>query len=169
MDPLAHASIGLMVKPVYPKAPLWALLTATQVPDLLCFGLMAAGIEHDAVTQLDLAHGVRYLSQSFIAWSHGFFMSIVWSLAVAAIAFILFRDRRVALVVGLMVLSHWMLDFIVYSNLPLLFDNSQFIGIGLITSGPGIMIGIILEIGLIAGGIATFWVTRKRTTVQARG
>lgn len=35
-------------------------------------------------------------------------------------------------------------------------------------SGPGIIIGIILEIGLIAGGIAIYLATRKRTTVQAR-
>jgi len=33
MDPLAHASIGLMVKPFAPKAPIWVLLAATQVVD----------------------------------------------------------------------------------------------------------------------------------------
>ena len=95
-------------------------------------------------------------------------MCIVWSVVVAAIALLLHRDRRTSIVIGLMVVGHWMLDFIVYPNLPLLFDGSPLVGLGLITSGPGFIIGIILEIGLIAGGIATYLVTRKRTTVKVR-
>jgi membrane-bound metal-dependent hydrolase YbcI (DUF457 family) len=168
MDPLAHASIGLMAKSIAPKAPLWALLATTQVPDLLSFGFMAAGVEHGAVTRLDFEHGLRYLSLPSISWSHGLFMCIVWSVAVAAIARFFFRERRTSIVIGLMVFSHWVLDFIVYPNLRLFFGNSPLIGLGLITSGPGLIIGIILEIGLIAGGIAIYFVTRKRATVQAR-
>lgn len=169
MEPFAHASIGLMAKPFAPKAPLWALLAATQVPDLLSFGFMAAGIEHGAVTQLDFEHGLQYLSQQSIPWSHGLFMAVVWSVVVAAIALRFSRDRRTSIVIGLMVFSHWVLDFVVYLNIPLLFDNSHVIGLGLITSGPGLILGILLEIGLIAGGIAIYLKTRKRTTVSARG
>lgn len=66
MEPFAHASIGLMAKPFAPKAPLWALLAATAVPDLLSFGFMAANIEHGAITQLDFDHGLQYLSQQSI-------------------------------------------------------------------------------------------------------
>jgi membrane-bound metal-dependent hydrolase YbcI (DUF457 family) len=169
MEPLAHASIGLMAKPFAPKAPLWALLAATAVPDLLSFGFMAAGIEHGAVTQLDFEHGLQYLSQQSIPRSHGLFMSVVWSVVVAAIALRFSRDRRTSIVIGLMVFSHWVLDFVVYLNIPLFFDNSQVIGLGLTTSGPGLILGILLEIGLIAGGIAIYLKTRKRTTVSARG
>ncbi len=164
MDPLAHASIGLMAKPIAPKAPLWALVAATQVSDLLYFGFQAVGMEHGADTRLDWDHGLEYMSQPFFPWSHGFIMCIVWSLAVAVIALLLCRDRRVSSVIGLAAFSHWILDFIVYPNLPLLFDNSTVIGLGLITSRPGLIVGILLEIGLIAGGIVVYWVTRKRTT-----
>jgi membrane-bound metal-dependent hydrolase YbcI (DUF457 family) len=125
---------------------------------------MAAGIEHGAVTQLDFDRGLQYLSQPSISWSHGLCMSVVWSVVVAAIALRLWRDRRTGLVIGLMVFSHWLLDFVVYLNIPVFFDHSQVIGLGLITSGPGLIIGIVLEIGLIAGGIAVHLVTRKRTT-----
>ena len=169
MEPFAHASIGLMVKPFAPRVPLWALLAVTAVPDLLSFGFMAAGIEHGAVTQLDFEHGLQYLSQQSIPWSHGLFMSVVWSVVVAAIALRFSRDRTTSIVIGLMVFSHWVLDFIVYLNIPLFFDNSQVIGLGLITSGPGLIIGILLEIGLITGGIAIYLKTRKRMTVSARG
>jgi membrane-bound metal-dependent hydrolase YbcI (DUF457 family) len=168
MEPFAHASIGLMAKPLAPKAPLWALVAATQVPDLLSFGFMAAGIEHGADTRMDFAHGLQYLSQPAIAWSHGLFMSIVWSVVVAALAWLFLRDRRTSSLIGLMVFSHWLLDFIVYPYMPLLFDGPPWIGLGLITSAPGLILGIILEVGLIAGGLAVYWVTRKRKAAAAR-
>jgi membrane-bound metal-dependent hydrolase YbcI (DUF457 family) len=164
MDPLGHAAIGLMVKPLAPKAPLWALLAATAVPDLLFFGFQAAGIEYQAVTQFDVDHGLQYLSLPSIPWSHGLFMCIVWSAVVAVIAFLFSRDRRTSIVIGLLVFSHWILDFIVYPIMPILFDNSKMIGLGLITSGPGFIASVILEIGLIIGGIAIYLKTRKQAT-----
>jgi prolipoprotein diacylglyceryltransferase len=168
MEPLAHASIGLMAKSIAPKAPLWALLAATEVLDAVSIGLIAVGIERGATTQLDFEHGLQYLSQQSIPWSHGLFMSLVWSVVVAVIGYLLFRDRRTSILIGLLVFSHWVLDFIVYLNIPVLFDGSSMIGLGLITSRPGLLVGIILEIVLIVGGITIYWVTRKRTRVKAR-
>ncbi len=92
-------------------------------------------------------------------------MCIVWSAVVATIAFLFCRDRRTSIVIGLMVLSHWGLDFIVYPIMPLFFDNSHMIGLGLMTSKRGFIASVILEISLITGGIATYWKMRKRTTV----
>jgi hypothetical protein len=163
VDPLAHASIALMAKPIAPKAPLWLLVAATQVPDLLSFGFMALGIEHGADTQMDFQHGLRYLSTPSIAWSHGLFMGIVWSVVVAAIAFLLLRSRRTSIVAGLMVVSHFLLDFIVYFHIPVLFDNSLSTGLGLITTPFGLITGILMEFVLIGGGIAVYWTTRRRS------
>ena len=168
MDPIAHASIGLITKLVAPKTPVLALLAATQVPDLLSFAFMAAGVEHGADTVLDLEHGLRYLSLPSIAWSHGLLMGAVWSLLVATIAFVFCRDRRASILIGLMVLSHWALDFIVYPYIPLALDGSPWIGLGLITTSPGFIAGILMEIVLIAGGIVAYLVTRRRTASRAR-
>ncbi len=162
MDPLAHASIALITKLLAPKAPLWALVAATEIPDLLYFGLQIAGIEYPAETQLNWARGMEYLSQPFIPWSHGFLMCIIWSIIVAVIAFLFYRERRVSIAIGLMVMSHWTLDFIVYPNMPLLFDHSIVIGFGLITSRLGLILGILLEVGLIVGGLVPYWHHRKR-------
>ena len=38
---------------------------------------------------------------------------------------------------GLMVLSHWLLDFLMHSNLPLFLDGSPLVGLGLENSGTG--------------------------------
>jgi len=154
MEPLAHASIALLAKPLANKAPLWALLAATQVPDLLGIPLIAVGIERGAESKLDFVHGLQYLNTPSIAWSHGIFMSVVWSLLVAASAYYFSRDRRVSLLIGLMVLSHWLLDFIVYRNMPIFFESPPRSGLGLITSPPGLIVGILMEVGLIAASIA---------------
>jgi membrane-bound metal-dependent hydrolase YbcI (DUF457 family) len=160
MDPFAHLSIGLAAaKLADPEAPLWVLGVATQVPDLLFFVFEAAGVEHQAKTHVDFKNGLEYLSQATLPWSHGFFMCTVWSVLAALIVFPFYRDLRTSLVVGSLVLSHWVLDFIVYPNLPLLFDDSPRVGLGLITSGPGFIMGIILDLGLIVAGIGIYFFT----------
>ena len=157
MDPVAHFSIALAAsKLAGPKAPLLVLGAATQIPDLLFFGFQAAGLERKAKTKLDWRKGLKYLSPPLLPCSHGLLMSIVWSLLAAAIAFPFYRDLRTSFVVGLMIFSHWVLDAIVYPNLPLTFEGSREVGLGLITSGPGFIAGIILEVVLIGGGIAIY-------------
>jgi hypothetical protein len=159
----------LAAKPVAPKVPLWALLAATEVPDLLFFVFQLVGIESSGVSVTDLSRGVEIMSLGILPWSHGLFMCVVWSVVAAALALFFYRDRRTSIVMGALVFSHWVLDFIVHiPDLPLLFEGSPVVGLGLWGSGPGLIISGILEIGLLAGGIAIYWVTRKRTTAQAR-
>jgi hypothetical protein len=163
-----HLAIGFAAKPAAPKAPLWILLVATEVFDLLTFGFEAIGIETFASSRTDLNQGVIISSPASIPWSHGLFMCIVWSLLAAAITFLIYRERRTSAVIGLVVFSHWVLDFIVHPpELPILFNGSPTLGLGLWSSGTGLIISIILELSLLAGGIAIYLVVRKRKTVQA--
>ena len=68
-----------------------------------------------------------------------------------------------------MVLSHWVLDFIVHGpDLPLLFGGSPLVGLGLWTSGAGLNTGGILEVGLLAGDIAIYWAARRRAKARTR-
>ena len=77
MDPLAHASVALIARPLAPKAPLWAQVAATQVPDALFFAFEAAGPERQAKTRLDLKHGLIYETHPRLPWSHGLLMNVV--------------------------------------------------------------------------------------------
>ena len=74
MGPPGHLGIGFAAKRIAPKAPLWALLVATEVPDL-----------------------------------------------------------------------------------PLLFEGSPLLGLGLWGSGLGLILSGVLELALLAGGIAMYW------------
>ena len=146
-----HIGVGLAAKPAAPKAPLGALLFSATALDTLWGVFALAGFE-----ALDAS------GNSSLHWSHGLFMSLIWTMAGFAVAFLLTRDRRTSLVIGLLVFSHWVLDFISHPmgmgkelppDLPLLFEGSPKVGLGLYNS---IAAALITDFGLLAAGIAVY-------------
>jgi hypothetical protein len=153
MGPPGHVAIALALKPVVPKASLIVLMVATEIIDLLCFGFLAIGIEHIGENPL-------------LYWSHGLFMSVVWSVLAGFLAFLFSRDRRISLVIGLLVFSHWVMDFISHtSDLPLLFSGSPLVGLGLENS---LVAGLIMEFSLLAAGIAIYFIAKPRKVSEPK-
>jgi hypothetical protein len=149
MGPPGHIAIAFLIKPATPKASLWVLILATEILDLLCFGFMAAGIEHAS-------------PEPYFPWSHGLFMSAVWATIAIGIALYFKKDRQTSAFIGLATLSHWVLDFISHdSDLPLFFDNSLKVGLGLESS---LAAGLLMELSLLAAGVAIYLVSRKKRT-----
>jgi hypothetical protein len=151
-----HIAVGLAAKPVAPKAPLGALLFSATAIDTLWGVFALTGIE-----------SLDFSGASSLHWSHGLFMAVVWSLAGFVIAFLLTRDRRTSLVIGLVVFSHWVLDFVSHPmgmgkelppDLPLLFEGSPKVGLGLYNS---LDAALITDFGLLAAGIAIYLVTTR--------
>ena len=164
MSGLGHLAPGLAAKSVTPGTPLWVLLIAGETNDLLYFLFSSAGIEPKAaIAVMDFNQGVKYLTPASNPWSHGLFMSVIWAIMAAAIAFLFYRDRRTSIVIGLVVFSHWILDFLMHSNLPLFFNGSPQIGLGLENSGGGFLFMTILDLLLLTAGIVIYFQTRKRT------
>jgi hypothetical protein len=158
-----HLGIALAAKPIVPKVPLWTLLTASEALDLLSFGFIAIGLENVGVTQSSIAQGLRIVTPASVPWSHGLFMSIVWSALAAAITYLVFRDRLASVVMGLVVFSHWILDFIVYlPDLPLFLAGSPTVGLSLWGSGPGFIFSTVLDIGLFIGGMVIYILWRRK-------
>ncbi len=153
MEPLAHASIAIIAKTKYPRVPVIPLVIATAIPDILFFSFEALGIEHQAVTKVDFLKGTTYLSPALFPWSHGLFMNLVWSLLAIIVSRIFIKDIKTSAIIGLMVFSHWFLDALGYSNIPIALEGSPLIGLGLINSGIGMWIGIGIEVALIITGI----------------
>ncbi|HVN54922.1 MAG TPA: hypothetical protein VMT46_11380 [Anaerolineaceae bacterium] len=158
----AHLAAGLAAKSAARKVPLWVLLVASEALDLLCFGFMALGLERAGTSRVDFSHGIQVTTPGWIPWSHGLFMAVVWSLLAAVICGLIFHDRRSGIVIGLVVFSHWALDFIVHpGELPLLFAGSPTVGLGLWTTGPGLIASAVLEVALIGAGLVLYFRGRK--------
>ncbi len=161
MSGIGHLAPGLVAKTITPKAPLWVFLLAGETNDLLYFAFTATGIEKPATTTMNFSEGVTYVAQGLIPFSHGFFMSVVWSVSAAGIAFSIWRDRRISLLLGAVVFSHWAMDFLMHSNLPLFFDGSPLVGLGLENSGAGFAFITIFDLVILAAGIIVYFRARS--------
>ena len=161
MGPFGHCAVGIAAKPAAPKVPLGILLLAAWILDVLAIVLGSAGIES----------GVRGAP-----WSHGLFMSVVWSVTAALCCTRLFRDHRAGVVIGLVIFSHWVLDFISHpipfpsfswrtwhwdygkplpSDLPLVFSGSPRVGLGLYNSISAAG-ATVLELGMLTIGVVVY-------------
>ena len=167
MGPPGHFGVALAAKPLVPTVPLWALLVASEALDLLSFGFISFGLETMAVSKIDFHQGVQTITPGSVPWSHGLFMSGVWSVIFAALAYLIVKNWKASMIVGLVTFSHWILDFIVHSpDLTIFLHNSPELGLGLWTSGPGFILSMFLELVLLTGGIVIYWVARKRKALQ---
>ena len=164
MSGLGHLAPAFAAKSVAPKTPLWMLLIASETNDLLSLLFSAVGIEHRVViTEMDFVRGIRYLTPVTAPWSHGLYMSLIWAILAAAIVFLFYRDQRTSVVVGSVVFSHWLLDLLMHSNLPLFFDGSPQVGLGLENSGFGFLFMTVLDLLLLASGVVIYFRARKQT------
>ena len=82
-------------------------------------------------------------------------MSVIWSVLALGITALITRNRRSSIIVGLVVLSHWVLDFISHpmypetdADLPLLFAGSPKVGLGLWHTHGGYVVGEAVSVGL---------------------
>jgi len=167
MSGLGHLAAGFAAKPAASQIPLWALLVASETNEIVYFLFTAIGLEERAVMTMSLTEGVRYLTPASNPWSHGLFMSVVWSLAAAALGFLLYKDRRSALILGGVVFSHWILDFLMHSNLPLLFEGSPLVGLGLENSGPGFIFITVFDLVILTAAIVLYFHSRKQQHKKA--
>jgi hypothetical protein len=168
MSGIGHFAAGFAAQPSAPQVPLWVLLVASETNDLLYFLFTATGIEQRVSTTQDFQLGVRYLTEGTNPWSHGLGMSLIWALTASGLAWLVYRQRRPAIMIGLVVFSHWGLDFLMHSNLPLFLVGSPQVGLGLENSGPGFIFITILDLALLAGGIAIYLARRKHSTWQTK-
>ena len=168
MSGLGHFAAGLAAKPAAPQAPLWVYLVASETNDLLYFVFTATGLEPKAATTMNFTEGVRYLEPVVNPWSHGLFMSVVWSVLAAGLAWLVYRKRRLSLALGLVVFSHWILDFLMHSNLPLFFEGTPQVGLGLENTGIGFIAMTVFDLVILAAGIMIYLRARNRNHPEKR-
>lgn len=126
---IGHFAAGLAAKKASPAVSLGILFLAVQFADLLWPTLLLAGVE-----QVQIVAGAKPIPLIFTHYpiSHSLLMAVVWGILIGGVYWLVRRDRRAALVVGLCVLSHWVLDLIVHvPDLPLYPGSPVLLGFGL--------------------------------------
>ena len=129
---------------------------AAQFLDLLWPAFLLLGVEHARI-----APGItRVTPLDFYdyPYSHSLLMALVWGALFFAVYFSLRRKTKAALILGALVVSHWILDLIVHRpDLPLVPGSHSF-GLGLWNSMAGTFL---VETGLYLAGVLIY----ARTTV----
>lgn len=147
---IGHFGVGLGAKRFAPKLSLGTLFIAVQFADLLWPTLLLLQIEH--VTIHPELHDARVLEFTYYPISHSLLLSLLWSLLFGGIYWLIKKDLSTAIIMGICVTSHWVLDLIVhFPDLPVYPGNSPLLGFGLWSSTfmSNIIEGAILILGIV--------------------
>jgi len=149
---LGHYGVAFAAKRVEPRVSLGSYAFAAQFLDELWPILLLAGVEH-----VRPAPGLMPASQlDFVSYpiSHSLLMAVVWGLLIGAVYFAIRRYRRGAIVLGLVVVSHWVLDLPMHrADLPLWPGSSVVVGWGAWRSIP---LTLLLDVGTFLVGLVLY-------------
>lgn len=145
---LGHFGAGFAAKAIAPRVSLGWLFAAAQFIDLLWPTLLLAGVERvriepgaTAVTPLVFEH---------YPVSHSLAAVAAWAVLAGTVFLAVKKDRRGALVLSALVVSHWFLDALVHApDLPLYPGSAVMAGLGAWSSLP---MTLAIELPLFALG-----------------
>jgi membrane-bound metal-dependent hydrolase YbcI (DUF457 family) len=156
-----HFGLAAGAKDTEPRAPLWALMLATVWLDVLFVPLLFAGLETiepvpgtsggygNAIIHADYTHSL--VGAAILAVLFGLVAASVW-------------ERRVGIILGAVVFSHWLLDLVVHrGDMPILPGNAGDLprfGFGL-WRFPALSMA--LELALVIAGAYLYWRAAERT------
>ena len=127
--------------------------------------MMLAGLEHARIDPGNTA--VTPLDFYDYPITHSLVGALLWSFVLAGIYLAVRRYRRGALIVGLGVFSHWILDFITHRPDLALGFGGIYLGLGLWNSLAGTLV---VEVGLFIGGLVLYLrSTRANDNVETAG
>jgi len=154
---IGHFAAGMAAKKIQPAISLAWFFVAAQFLDLVWPTLLLLGLEHvvispgiSAVTPLDFTH---------YPITHSLALVLVWSLLFGGAYYVFTKNKAGSLLLGALVLSHWLLDLIVHiPDLPLYPGDSPKVGLGVWNS---LSLTILLEGSLFVAGVALYYRAKK--------
>ena len=156
MSPTGHFAIAFASKKYATKLNIFLLLFASFFIDIVYFVSDALGGE----------------IKGELSYSHSFFAAVVFSVLFYAASLLFTRNHKVSYILGLVVFSHWILDFIVWDNLAWLPRSAQNIGLGLYSSlgldttniqfNFATVFAIVLELLMLTIGVAMYIQSRRQ-------
>ena len=165
MAALVHIAVGFVAKPLEASVPVGVSIVAAEILDILAIIFSLLGIE----------------SAGSIPWSHGLFMSFIWSLGFGALYFLIYRRFRTGIFISVLVFSHWVIDLVTHPmgavfggrpalpDLPLAFSGSPFVGLGLYNHS--VLLAYLVEFSTLTVAVAAYTGytvknSRKRKTAE---
>jgi len=156
---IGHYAVALGAKRAAPAVSLGTLFLAAQLVDLLWPIFLLLGLEHVRISPGNTA--MTPLDFYDYPISHSLLGGIVWSVVMGGVYYAVRRQHRGAIVLGLCVFSHWLLDLVTHRpDLPLGIGTNVFFGLGLWNSVPGT---VIVEVLLFAAGT---WLYTRATSAK---
>lgn len=153
---IGHFALALAAKKPAPQVRLGTTIMAAQWLDLLWPICLLLGVE-----QVRPAPGSNpFLALDFVnyPWTHSLAMSLLWGLLVGGIFYAIRRSGRDAVIVGLLVVSHWILDWFTHRpDLPL-YPGGPKVGLGLWNH---VAATIIIEGLMFVAGAAIYLTTTR--------
>ncbi len=164
MPAIAHVGVGFAAKRIAPDISVIYLIIAAELIEIVFFVFVAAGIE-----TMPLSERAPYAP-----YSHSVIMGIIWSVVAALITFLITKNKKVSIIIGLLVLSHTILDIIASPKLafyptdtmmPVFFNDSLSVGLGLFKYKT---IALISEFGFLIAGLLIYLLTVRKGKVQTK-
>jgi len=159
---IGHFAVALGAKKFAPRVSLGVLFLAGQLADLIWPNLALLGVEKFAIepgitamTPLNFLH---------YPYSHSLVALLAWGAIFASLYFVLKRaDTRSAVVIAVLVLSHWVLDVLTHRpDMPVSLGDSTRIGLGLWDLP---LVAVPFEVLLFAAGV---WLYTRQTKPRDR-
>lgn len=157
---IGHYALALAAKKVDSLPSLAITFIAVQFLDLIWPIFVLLGIETFAIevgnTALTPLNFISY------PYSHSLLASIIWAILFSTVYFLITKNRRGSFLLGILVFSHWILDFLTHRpDLALSPFSDVKVGLGLWNMP---VIETILEVGLFLTGVFLYF----KTTIPKR-
>jgi hypothetical protein len=151
---VGHYAASFVAKGVDRALPLWVLILAAQLLDVIWAGFLLLGVEQIRIVPGYTATNALMLMS--VPFSHSLSAAAIWAL-VAVMAYNTFtqygRARGMAALVGGVVLVHWLFDAVVHpAQLPL-YGNRLPVGLGLWRYP---LLSTALELALLVGAVVFY-------------
>ena len=157
---VGHFAVGLAAKKATPGLSLGTLFLAAQWLDLIWPVFVLTGIE-----RVRVQHGataVTPLNFEYYRWSHSLLTVLFWAVLFGVVLKMLKRSTAEAGTASVLVLSHWVLDWVTHrADLPL-WPGGTTVGLGLWNAPVS---SVMVEVGLFAFGV---WLYAKTTRLLDR-
>jgi len=163
---IGHFALAFATKRVEPSVSLGTYFAAAQLPDVLWPCFLLAGVEHVTIAPGSTAFTpLRFDSYPV---SHSLLTVIGWGALMGGLHWWRKRRLRAAVTIALLVVSHWVLDWVTHRpDMPLTPWSPLKLGLGLWNSVVGTLV---VESTLFVGGVCLYLsATRARDAVGRYG